>query len=91
MRIDFKNQKPLSEEEASQKDVQFAVEQTKLELQSSILATSQSIANSEAQLAEIKTTYPLDIDNYVKVNNELIGYKEGLKMLENLQKELGFL
>lgn len=88
MRIDFKNQKPLSEEEVSQKDVQFAVGQTKLELQSSILATNQSIANSEAKLAEIKNTYPLDIDNYVKGNNELTGYKECLKILENLQKEL---
>lgn len=90
MRIDYKNQKLLNEEEVSQQDVQFAVEQTKLELQSNLLATKRCIAEKENQLSEIKTTFPLDCEKYAQIRSELTSYRNGLRYLEELQKDLGF-
>ena len=60
MRLDFKNQKPLASEDLSQQEVQFAVEETKQQLNSDILATKRAIFEKEKCLSEIKTTYPLD-------------------------------
>ena len=89
MRLDFKNQKPLASEEMSQREVQSAVEKTKLQLASDILATKSAIADVEEEIGVIKTTYPLDTQEYVNKVSALTGLKEGLKQITNLQKELG--
>ena len=89
MRLDFKNQKPLANEELSQREVQSAVEKTKLQLASDILATKSAIADAEEEMSVIKTTFPLDAQKYVNKVSELTGLKEGLKQITNLQKELG--
>ena len=89
MRLDFKNQKPLANEELSQREVQSAVEKTKLQLASDILATKSAIADVEEEIEVIKTTYPLNTQQYVNKVSELTGLKEGLKQITNLQKELG--
>lgn len=89
MRLNFKEQKPLANEELSQREVQSAVEKTKLQLASDILATKSAIADVEEEIEVIKTTYPLDTQQYVNKVSELTGLKEGLKQITNLQKELG--
>ena len=89
MRLDFKNQKPLANEELSQRELQSAVEKTKLQLASDILATKSAIADVEEEISVIKTTFPLDTQKYVDKVSELIGLKEGLKQITALQKELG--
>ena len=89
MRLNFKEQKPLANEELSQREVQSAVEKTKLQLASDILATKSAIADVEEEIEVIKTTYPLDTQNYVNKVSELTGLKEGLKQITTLQKELG--
>ena len=91
MRLDFKNQKPLASEDLSQQDVQFAVEDAKLQLNSDILATQRAKKKKKAVIAEIKTTYPLDVKAYVEVSAELDGLEDGLKRIKALQKELNLL
>ena len=91
MRLNFKEQKPLANEELSQQDVQFAVEDAKLQLNSDILATQRAIAEKKAVIAEIKTTYPLDSYKYVETASELEGLEDGLKKIKALQKELNLL
>ena len=89
MRLNFKEQKPLANEELSQREVQSAVEKTKLQLASDILATKSAIADVEEEIEVIKTTYPLDAQKYVNKVSELTGLKDGLKQITALQKELG--
>lgn len=91
MRLDFKNQKPLASEDLSQQDVQFAVEDAKQQLNSDILATKRAIFEKEKAIAEIKTTYPLDVKAYVEISAELDGLEDGLKRIKALQKELNLL
>ena len=90
IRLDYKGKKPLSPEAQSQKEVEFAVENAKLQLSSDILATKRAIAEQETVLSEIKTTYPLNTQDYVNHSSELASLKEGLTILESLFKELGF-
>ena len=89
MRLDYKNRKPLQEEELSQKDVELSVKKTKLQLESDILATESAISDAEDEIYVIKTTYPLDTIKYVNKLAELSSLKDGLKEIQKLQKELG--
>ena len=78
----------MSSEEMTQKEVEFKVEETKLQLQSDILATKQSIAKIESELELIKHTYPLNPKEIVNLQVELESYKDGLTRLEALMTEL---
>lgn len=90
IRLNYKQKTFLSTEAQSQKEINFAVEDAKLQLSSDILATKRAIAEQETILSEIKTTYPLDTQNYVEYSSKLASLKEGLVILEALSKELGF-
>ena len=90
MRLNFKSQKPLTQEEASQKDIQFAVENTKLQLSSDILATKKSLAEKKEEIEVVKTTYPFDTARYINLSVEIEGLEDGLKRIETIQKEFGF-
>ena len=88
MKIDYKNKKLMSSEEMTQKEVEFKVEETKLQLQADILATKQSIAKIEGELELIKHTYPLSGKEIINLQVELESYKDGLTRLEALMTEL---
>lgn len=87
-RINYKEKKFLNEE-STQEQAEFCVEQTKLELQSDILATKKSLSEAEFKLEGFKTEYPLPINSIIDLQMEIEGLKKGLKCLENIQKELG--
>ena len=89
MRIDYKNQTVISSEEVNAKDVEFAIRKTKLKLSADILATQEKLSDAEAALAEAKTSYPLDLDTIVALMQTVDGYKKGLDIVTELQKELG--
>ena len=78
----------MSSEEMTEKEVAFKVEEAKLQLQSNILATKQSIAKAEASLELAKHTYPLDAEAIVECQLKLESYTDGLKRLETLMTEL---
>ena len=90
MRIDFKNAEALSSEEVSQKEVKYAVENAKLQLQSDILATESALADKKAELDEAKTTYPLDSLNIVNLEIEVENLEDGLLRLKKLKDEFGW-
>ena len=90
MKVDYLNKKVLSEEAVASTQVEFAVESTKLELQSSLLATKKSLGEAEARLKDLKTDYPLDIQAIVDAELSIRDLKDGIKILESLQKEFKF-
>ena len=90
MKVDYLNKKVLSEEEVATTQVEYAVESTKLELQSSLLATRKSLGEAEQKLKDLKTDYPLDIQAIVDAELEIRDLKDGIEIVEKLQKEFKF-
>jgi hypothetical protein len=90
MKVDYKTKKLLSEEQVAKSQVEFAVESTSLELQSTLLATRKSLEEAKAALKELKCTYPLDIQGIVDKSLEIRDLEDGIKIVEALQKEFGF-
>ena len=90
MKVDYKNKKVLSEEAVEKSCVEFAVESTSLELQSSLLATRKSLEEAKNALKELKCAYPLNIQAIVDKELEIRDFKDGIKIIEKIQKEFKF-
>ena len=90
MKVDYKNKKVLSEEAVENSQVEFAVESTNLELQSSLLATRKSLEEAKGALKDLKCAYPLDTQAIVDKTLEIRDLEDGIKIVESLQKEFGF-
>ena len=90
MKVDYLNKKVLSEEAVKNSQVEYAVESTKLELQSALLATKKSLEEAKNQLKDLKSTYPIDIEAIVEKQLEVRDYTNGIEIIESLQKEFGF-
>ena len=90
MKINYKERKLVSEEQKSQKDIEFAVENAKLQLSSDILATKQELATKEAALEDAKSDVPLDTERIINLMADVEALKDGVKKLEALKKEFNF-
>ena len=90
MKINYKERKLVSEEQKSQKDVEFAIENAKLQLSSDILATKQELATKEAALEDAKSDVPLDTERIINLMADVEALKDGVKKLEALKKEFNF-
>ena len=90
MKVDYLNKKVLSEEAVDNSQVEYAVESTKLELQSALLATKKSLEEAKSQLKDLKSDYPIDIEAIVEKQLEVRDYTNGIEIIESLQKEFGF-
>ena len=90
MKIDYKKKVLLSSEEVDESKVEFAVEDTKLQLESSLLATKRSLAEAKDKLKSLKQEYPIDFQKIVDVTNTIRDLEDGVKILNALRKELGF-
>jgi len=90
MRINYKEKRVLTEGEATEKEVLYAVEDSKLQLQSDILATKRALDSKSIELENAKTSYPLDTKLIISLTNEVEAYEDGIKKLESLKKEFGF-
>ena len=90
MKVDYLNKKVLSEEVVENSQVEYAVESTKLELQSALLATKKSLEEAKNQLKDLKSNYPIDIEAIVEKQLEVRDYTNGIEIIESLQKEFGF-
>lgn len=90
MKVDYKTRQLLSEESVSKTQVEYAVDSTKLELQSNLLATKKSLAEAEQTLKELKSIYPLDVQSIVETMLVIRDYKNGIEIIESLQKEFNF-
>lgn len=89
MRLNFKERRAVSSEELSQKEINRAVENAKLQLASDISATRYALADKQEALEMAMTTSPLDSKKIIDLQVEVENYEDGLKRLEKLQKDLG--
>ena len=89
MKLDYKNRKPLSSEAQDQKEVEFAVQNTKLQFEADKLATQRAIAEYKEKLNNLKSDYPINIQAIITTQEDLKNLEAGLEAIKNLQKELG--
>ena len=89
MRLNYKERRPLSSEEISQKDLNREVEKAKLQLSADIFATTSALEDKKLELEEAKTTSPLDTKLIVQLQVEVENLEDGLKRLKALKTELG--
>ena len=89
MKLDYKNRKPLSSEARDQKEVEFAVQTTKLQFEADKLATQRAIAELKKKLDNWKSDYPINIHAIITAQEDLKNLEAGLEAIEVLQKELG--
>ena len=86
MKINYKEKTLIQGE--NQKEVEFLVEDQKLQLQSDVLATKRDLAAAKMQLDDLKTDYPLDIDAIIATQLKIEALEDGLTRLSKLQEEL---
>lgn len=89
MKINYKEKTILCPVESVKDQAEFMVEDTKLELASTVLNTKKELEDKKTELADAKTEYPLDIYRVIDLMVEVEEYEDGLKKLQSLQKELG--
>ena len=89
MKLDYKNRKPLSSEAQDQKEVEFAVQNTKLQFEADKVATQRAIAEYREKLDNLKSDYPINIQAIITAQEDLKNLEAGLEAIKNLQKELG--
>lgn len=90
MRLNFKEGKALSSEELSQREINRAVENAKLQLAADISATKYALADKKDELEVATTTSPLDTKTIINLQVEVENLEDGLSRLEKLQKEFGW-
>ena len=89
MKLDYKNRKPLSSEAQDQKEVEFAVQNTRLQFEADKLATKRAIAEYQEKLDNLKSDYPIDIQEIITTQEYLKNLQAGLEAITDLQKQLG--
>ena len=89
MKLDYKNRKPLSSEAQDQKEVEFAVQNTRLQFEADKLATKRAIAEYQEKLDNLKSDYPIDIQEIITTQEYLKNLQAGLEAIIDLQKQLG--
>ena len=90
MKINYKEKALLSSQENTQKEVEFMVEDQKLQFQSDLLATKRDLATAKAKVEDLKTDYPLDLGAIIEAQLEVEALEDGLSRMEKLQEEFGF-
>ena len=90
MKINYKEQKLISEETKTKEELSVYIQKTDLELQSALLATQQSVIETELKLADAKTEYPLNIEKILCLTSELESLQNGIECLKKLRNEYGF-
>ena len=86
--LKYKDRLLQSDQEKAQEDVEYQVEQAKLQLDADLLATKRSLAESEKDLVTLKSTFPLNAASIVDQQGDVAELKAGLAALEALKKEL---
>jgi len=87
MKINYKEKRTVS---SQQEDAVYETKKASLELQSEILDIKDDVRQVEELLADLKTNYPLPLDNIVNETRRLRKLNDRLDILTSLMKELGF-
>lgn len=90
MKINYKNKKFISPEETESKELEFMVEDVKLQFQKDLLETKKALSVSQAALNDLKTDYPLDVQAIIDKQIEIENYSDAIDRMNKLAEELGF-
>ena len=90
MKINYKDKKFISPEEIESKEVEFMVEDAKLQFQKDLLETRKALSGSQMELNDLKTDYPLDVQAIIDKQIEIENYEDAIERMEELAKEFGF-
>ena len=88
VRLNYKTMEILTDEAVDKNDLELMVTETSLALQTAHLATQKEMATINKELEEICTTYPLDIQRYIKLKEDLESFQSGLAALHELSEKL---
>lgn len=90
-KINYKEQKFISPEEVESQEVKFMVEDTKLQFQKDLLETKRALSVAQAELNDLKTDYPLNVQAIIDKQIEIENYEDAIGRMDKLGIELGFL
>ena len=90
MKINYKDKKYISQEEIESQDVEFMVEDTKLQFQKDYLETKKELSVARLNLDDLKTDYPLDIQAIIDKEVEIENLSDALSRMDRLKEEFGF-
>ena len=90
MKINYKDKKFISPEEVESKEVEFMVEDAKLQFQKDLLETKRALQDSQMDLNDLKTDYPLDVQTIIDKQIEVENYKDAVERMNKLAEEFGF-
>lgn len=90
MKINYKDKKFISPEEVESKEVEFMVEDARLQFQKDLLETKRALQDSRMDLNDLKTDYPLDVQTIIDKQIEVENYKDAIERMNKLAEEFGF-
>ena len=90
MKINYKDKKFISPEEIESKEVEFMVEDTKLQFQKDFLETKRALSEARIRLEDLKTDYPLDVQIIIDTQIEIENYEDAIRRMSKLSEEFGF-
>lgn len=77
-----------SQQDRDSQDIQFEVDQARLQLESDILATKQSLGDANKALIKAKSARPFKSSVVADCIKEIRELEDGLKIAEDLKAEL---
>ena len=89
-KINYKTKKLISKEANEEKKVDFYVRETQLGVENELLNREKERAEVEERLNDLKSSYPLDLNNIIKNQTRLEELDTEIKVIKNLKKDLGF-
>ena len=90
MKIDYANRKNLSQEAVDQENLEYSIQETKLDLETQKLSLQRSLSTAEKELASLKTDYPINIKAIYEKFLTVEELKNQLRFVEKLQAEFCF-
>ena len=90
MKINYKAKTLISSAEKESKEVEYMVGLAKLQFEADLLETRKALEESKAELADLKTEYPLDVAKIIECQINIEAYEDGINRMNALGKELGF-
>jgi hypothetical protein len=63
----------------------------KLQFEADLLETRKALEENKAELADLKTEYPLDVAKIIECQVDIEALEDGINRMNTLGKELGFI
>lgn len=90
VRINYKEKTLLNPVTDLQKEVNFFVEDTDLQLQMKMLSAKKELQKIKVYLETVKTTYPFKLIEYLEVVDNIESLERDINRTKKVMKEFGF-